>query len=128
MRNFRGNDREDDHGKEAQNQENRGEEEGCSQNEARRAGPQEEAHRPPHGQKSDTSGEAGPQGQGASQGRQDNCQAGRQVNRKAKASSGEDHASATHSRDERPSADDGARPRGDADRTATVAVSLVGAG
>jgi hypothetical protein len=124
MRNFRGNDREDDHGKEAQNQECRGEEENRSQDKARRAGAQEEAHRAPCGQK----GEAGAQGQGASQGRQNNCQAGRQVNRKAKASSGEDRASATYSRDERPSTNDGARPRGDADRTAAVAVSIVGAG
>jgi hypothetical protein len=39
MRNFRGNDREDDHGKEAQNQDSRSEEENRSQNKARCAGP-----------------------------------------------------------------------------------------
>jgi hypothetical protein len=60
MRNFRGNDREDDHGKEAQNQEGWGEEEGCSQNEASRAGPKEEAHRPPGGEENDAQGQAGP--------------------------------------------------------------------
>jgi hypothetical protein len=124
MRNFRGNDREDDHGKEAQNQEGWGEEEGCSQNEASRTSTQEEAHRAPCGQKDNTQGEAGAQGQGASQG----CQASCKASREAEASSGEDHASATHSRDGHPSADDGSRPRGDADRTAAVAVSIVGAG